>query len=81
MVGSGLDPAKMAKVQAVSGKIDAEVRLDYNENKLVLSLSSTDVEAAELIPSLISQLGEGLATQLSAFFAISGDIVEVNKKE
>jgi len=43
MVGSGLDPAKMAKVQAVSGKIDAEVRLDYNENKLVLSLSSTEL--------------------------------------
>ena len=81
MVGPGLDPEKMAKVQAVSGKIDAEVRLDYNENKLILGLTTTDADAAELIPSLISQLGEALATQLSAFFAIQGEIVEVSKKE
>jgi len=80
MVGPGLDPEKMAKVQAVSGKIDGEIRIDYAEGTLTLALSTLDEEAAKLIPSLIAQLGESLATQLSAFFSISGELVEVGKK-
>ena len=79
MVGAGLDPQKMAQVQAVSRHIAGEVRIDYKEGTIVLSLSSEEESAQMLIPSLVGQLGEALAVQLSAFFSIQGEIVEVNK--
>lgn len=77
--GMGVDPQKMAVMQKVSQHINGVIRIDYAAKTVLLSFSSVDPEAVVLIPELLSQFSGALAQQLSAFFAIKGEIIEVNK--
>ncbi len=77
--GLGVDPAKMAEVQKVSQHINGKIKVDYAEKTITMGLSSIVPEAAAIIPDMLSQFAGALAQQLSAFFAIKGEIVEVNK--
>ncbi len=77
--GLGVDPAKLEAMQKVSHHINGVIRIDYATKSVNLTLSSAQEEAAALIPELISQLGGALAQQLTSFFAIKGEIIEVNK--
>lgn len=77
--GMGVDPAKMAEMQKVSQHINGKIRVDYADKTITIGLSSVMPEAAVLIPDMLSQFAGALATQLSSFFAIKGEIVEVNK--
>ncbi len=79
--GMGADPAQLAAVQKVSQYIKGKIKIDYKENSVTVSLSSEVQEAINLLPELVGQLGTALATQLSSFFAIKGEIVEVSKPE
>lgn len=80
MVGlGGIDPQKLAQVQAVSKDIKAVIRVDYGEDVVRLSFSSETPEGQDLIPHLLEQFSTALAQQLSSFFAIQGEIVEVGK--
>jgi len=79
--GMGVDPAKIAEMQKISQYIDGVIRIDYATKTVALTLSSVNPEASDILPDLLSQLGGALATQLQAFFAIRGEIVEVNKGE
>jgi len=75
----GVDPQKMAQMQAVSQYINGVIRIDYAESMVTIKFSSERPEAKELIPELLEQFSGALATQLSSFFAIKGELVEVNK--
>jgi len=77
--GMGVDPAKMAEMQKISQHINGVIRVDYEAKMVTLTLSSVVPEASALLPELVGQLGGALAQQLSAFFAIKGEIIEVNK--
>ncbi len=77
--GLGVDPAQMAEVQKVSKHILGKIKVDYAANTVTIGLSSDITEAAGIIPNILSQFAGALATQLSSFFAIRGEIVEVNK--
>ena len=77
--GMGVDPQKMAVMQEVSKHIDGVIRIDYAAKSVTLTLTSVVPEATALLPDLVGQLGGALAQQLSAFFAIKGEIIEVNK--
>lgn len=77
----GVDPKKMAQMQAVSQHIDGVIRVDYAESMVTIKFSSRVSEAVELIPELLEQFSGALATQLSSFFAIKGELVEVNKPQ
>jgi len=79
MMPGMVDPQKMAAMQAVSQHIKGVIRIDYKDNSIHVTMTSEHPEAAALVPELISQLGTALAQQLSSFFAIKGEIVEVNK--
>jgi len=79
-MGMGIDPAKLAAVQQTSQNIKAKIVINYKEDSATIKLSSNDPQAAALIPGLLSQFVEGLATQLSSFFAIRGEISEIGKK-
>lgn len=79
MMPGMVDPKKIAQMQAVSQYIKGLIRIDYKENSIHVTMTSEHPEAAVLVPELIGQLGEALAQQLSAFFAIKGEIIEVNK--
>jgi len=76
-----VDPQQLAKIQAVSKFINAKMTVNYKENSILLELTADQAEARELIPSLIEQLSGLLATQLNTFFAMSGELVEIGKKE
>lgn len=77
MMGS-LDPQKMAQVQKVSGNIKGIIKVDYKEKSMTMTLATTDEDAQKLVNGLLEQMSEALATQLQAFFAINGEIREVN---
>jgi len=79
--GMGVKPEQIAKVQAVSKYIKGSIRINYPENTIQLTLTSDMEEAKKLIPNMMNQFAENLATQLSSFFAIEGEIVEVGKTE
>ena len=81
MFPSGVRPDQIAKVQEVSKHIKGEIKVIYKENTVYLKLSSDVDEAKKLIPGMMSQFAENLATQLSSFFAIEGEIIEVGKSE
>ncbi len=77
----GVDPRKLAAMQKVSKFIKAEIKVDYVEKRVELAFSSKDPEAVKLLDSLLEQFSGGLAQQLSAFFAIEGEITEVGKPD
>ncbi len=76
----GLDPKQMAAMQEVSKDIKAVVRVDYNNNTMQVAFSSDMPNAQALLPNLLDQFSTALATQLSSFFAIKGEIIEIGKK-
>lgn len=76
----GLDPKQMAAMQEVSKFIKGVIRVDYNDNTMSITFSSDMQNAAALIPNLLDQFSTALATQLSSFFSIKGEIIEIGKK-
>jgi len=74
-----IDPKKMATMQELSKHIDGKIIIDYVAGTVNVELSSSKPEAVAIIPMLVGQFGEALAQQLSAFFAIQGEIIERNK--
>lgn len=70
---------QMAKVQQFSQFIVAQIRVDYKESVILIGLATDHPEAKKIVNDLLHQFPELLATQLSAIFAIQGEIVEVNK--
>ena len=76
----GVDPKKLATVQQVSKNIAATITVNYNEQVVTVELSSSDRHAAQMIPDLLGQFAQGLATQLQFFFAIKGEFVEIGEK-
>ena len=76
----GLDPKQMAAMQEVSKFIKGVIRVDYNDNTMQIAFSSDMPNAAALIPNLLDQFSTALATQLSSFFSIKGEIIEIGKK-
>lgn len=78
--GMGVSPEQQAAMQKVSQHIKGEIRIDYAGCTVNLKLSSNNPEAVAIIPDLVGQLGQALAQQLAAFFAITGEIVELNKE-
>lgn len=75
----GVDPAQLAKIQQVSKNVSGKILIDYPKGTVTLTLSTADPEAAKIVPGLLEQFGTALATQLNAFFAISGEIEEKGK--
>jgi len=76
----GIDPQKLAEVQQFSQYIKAEIVINYNDSTVTIKMSSDNLQAAQMVPGLLSQFAEGLAAQLQSFFAIKGEIIEVGKK-
>lgn len=76
----GLDPTKLAQMQAVSKNIKARIEIDYTTNVTTLAFTTDDPAAAALIPNLMEQFSGALATQLSTFFSITGELVETGKE-
>jgi len=75
----GVNPQQMAEMQKISQHISSEIRIDYAAKSVTISMFSAYPEAQALIPQLLDQFSGVLAQQLSAFFAIRGEIVEVGK--
>lgn len=76
----GVDPQQLAAMQEVSQHITAEIRIEYKTKSVKITMASEDPAGVELIPQLLNQFAGALATQLSSFFAIKGEIVEVGKE-
>ncbi len=76
----GLDPKQMAAMQEVSKFIKGAIRVNYNDNTMLVAFTSEMPNAAALIPNLLDQFSNALATQLSSFFEIKGEITEIGKK-
>lgn len=79
--GLGVDPTKLAQVQHLSKHVKGTITVDYGAETVLLFLESEVPEARTLIPQLLQQFSEALATQLTAYFAIEGQILEIAKKE
>lgn len=77
----GIDPQKLAEVQQVSKDVKAVIRVDYKEQTVQLFFSADTADAQVLVPQLLEQFSGALAQQLSSFFAIQGEIIEVGKEE
>lgn len=77
----GVNPAQLAKMQEVSRFIKAKVTVEYGKGSVTIQFNSDVPEAVALIPSLLDQFTSALASQLSAYFAIDGELIEKNKPE
>jgi len=75
-----INPQDLQKVQEFSKHITGEIRVDYSDCSVKLTLKTNNEQSKIIIPNLLSQFSENLATQMSSFFAIDGEIVEVNKE-
>lgn len=77
---SQIDPKKMAEVQQTSSRINAEVRILHKEHEIHLKLVPTTPESLAFVKNFLPQFAETMATQLSAFFSIKGEIIDVGKE-
>ena len=77
---SGLDPEKVKRVQQITKNILGEIRVDHDKKVITLAFHTTDESASKFLGRLLPQFSETLAAQLSAFFGIRGEIVDIRKK-
>lgn len=76
----GLDKKKMAQAQQISGKVQSLIRIDHKAKSILILFDTEDKEAADFIDNtLLTQLPATFAQQLGLFFAIKGEIIDVNK--
>ncbi len=77
----GIDPQALAKVQALSKGITAEIEVDYAEKSIKLSFTTVpgSEDSNQVVDYLVGQFPDNMAKQLSSFFGINGEIVEYNK--
>ena len=78
MVNS-LDPKKLAEVQQTSSRVNAEVRILHKEHEIRLKFRPTTPESMMFVKNFLPQFAETMASQLSAFFSIKGEIIDVGK--
>lgn len=76
-----LDPQKMAEVQQVSGQINAELRIVHDEHEIRVKLIPTSPESLNFVKKFVPGFAETIAQQLSSFFNIRGEIIDVNKPQ
>lgn len=75
----GVDPKRLAMVQDLAKGVSAEIEVDYAKKSMKLVFSTTDEKANAVVDYLVEQFPENMAKQLSSFFGIRGEIVEINK--
>lgn len=76
-----IDPTQLAAMQQKTRNIKALIKVDYPAKTLTLSLVTDDPEGIPMIPQILEQFSQQLATQLSSFMAMEGRIVEHGKAE
>ena len=74
------DPKQLAALQQVTKNIRGEIICNYKENTLTIRLGTQEQTVVPVVHDLLEQLTQQLATQLQAFFAISGEITQVGEK-
>lgn len=75
-----IDPQQLAAMQAKTKSIKAVIRIDYPDKSLKLSLNTDDPEGVPMIPQILTQFAQQLATQLYSFMMIEGRLVEHGKE-
>jgi len=81
MMPGNLDKKKMEAVQQISSNVDGEITISYPNNTITIKLTPKDEKSQEFVKKLMPQFSDTLATQLHAFFKISGRIVEIKDKK
>lgn len=81
MLPGNLDKKKMEAVQQVSSNVDGEITISYPDNTITVKFIPKDEKSQEFIRKLMPQFSDTLATQLHAFFKISGKIIEIKDKK
>ena len=76
-----VDKEKMAEVQQTSSKINAEIRIMHEEHEIRLRLVPATPDSLSFVKTFLPQFAQTMASQLSAFFAIRGEIINVGKKQ
>lgn len=76
---AGVDPAKLAQAQEYGQHVKAQIRTDYDKDKVEILFSTEVPGIEEFIKQILEQFSSVLAAQLTAYFAIRGEIVEVGK--
>ena len=76
---SNIDPEKMKEVQQTSSRINAEIRIMHEDHEIRLKMTPTTPEALKFVKTFLSQFAQTMASQLSAFFAIKGEIIDVGR--
>lgn len=77
---SNMDPEKLAEVQKTSSRINATIRILHAEHEIRLKLVPTTPESMNFVKRFLPQFAETMAAQLSAFFEIKGEIIDVGKE-
>lgn len=80
MMGN-MDPEKVKKVQEVSSRTNAEIRILHDEHEIRLKFVPSTPESLEFVKNFTSQFAETVASQLSTFFGIRGSITDVGQKK
>lgn len=71
-----VDPEQLAKAQELGQHVKATIQTDYNEKTVIVMFVGDSPEIEGFIDQLLKQFSVSLATQLSSFFNISGEIIE-----
>jgi len=77
----GIDPQQLLEAQKMGKHVKAVIRTNYSDYTVHLTFSSEISGMDEFLRQLTGQLSDALAAQLSSFFAIKGEIIEVGKEE
>jgi len=74
-----LNPMMMAKLREQLKGVKAEIRIEYQENRMVVTMNSDDPGCSATIRSLLENLGAQFAQVMGTYMGIPGEIVEVGK--
>lgn len=76
----GIDKEKAERVKKVSSTVNAELRILHKEHELRLKLIPTTPESEKFVSNFLPNFAETMAAQLSTFFNIKGEIIDVGKE-
>jgi len=75
-----INPEQLQAIQQKTHNIKALIKVDYPGRSLTLFLDTDDPEGMPMIPQILEQFSQQLATQLSSFMGMQGKIVEHGKE-
>jgi len=69
---------QMAAIKQITQSVKAVITVNYADDSFIMQFTTKDEQTKSVVTQLLKMFSDQTATQLSAFFGIKGELIEVS---